>query len=95
MHILAGPGFILCWPLFSAEPGARFFAAAVPFLNLLRCSGLAGGAGVQGAPHMTVFRPGVPEAISGVFRPTRSSGSLSPRVAVKESSVMHELSSAH
>ncbi|KAK9902215.1 hypothetical protein WJX75_007878 [Coccomyxa subellipsoidea] len=36
VHILAGPGFALCWPLFSAEPNARFFAAIVPCLNLLR-----------------------------------------------------------
>jgi hypothetical protein len=36
VHILAGPGFALTWPLFSAEPHARFFAAVVPCLNLLR-----------------------------------------------------------
>ena len=42
VHILAGPGFILCWPLFSAEPSARLLAAAVPFLNLLRCGALSG-----------------------------------------------------
>lgn len=37
VHILAGPGFALTWPLFSAAPHARFFAAVVPTLNLLRC----------------------------------------------------------
>ena len=53
VHILAGPGFILCWPLFSAEPSARFFAAAVPFLNLLRCGAVLGWAQARGAMPMT------------------------------------------
>ncbi|BDA48202.1 probable phytol kinase, chloroplastic [Coccomyxa sp. Obi] len=43
VHILAGPGFALCWPLFSAEPNARYFAAIVPFLNLLRVVALGTG----------------------------------------------------
>lgn len=36
VHILAGPGLILCWPLFSVAPYARFLAALVPALNMLR-----------------------------------------------------------
>ena len=36
VHMLAGPGFLLCWPLFSAAPTARFVAMAVPALNGLR-----------------------------------------------------------
>ncbi|CAL8466032.1 g5568 [Coccomyxa elongata] len=43
VHILAGPGFALCWPLFSTEPNARYFAAIVPFLNLLRVVALGTG----------------------------------------------------
>ena len=51
VHILAGPGFVLCWPLFSAQPSARFFAAAVPCLNLLRCEAPWGGVGVVCHTH--------------------------------------------
>ncbi|KAK9821980.1 hypothetical protein WJX81_001211 [Elliptochloris bilobata] len=36
VHMLAGPGFALCWPLFSMEPHARFCAALVPSLNVVR-----------------------------------------------------------
>jgi len=36
VHTLAGPLFLLTWPLFSSEPSARFFAAVVPALNALR-----------------------------------------------------------
>jgi dolichol kinase len=36
VHTLAGPLFLLCWPLFSAAPHARFVAAVVPALNGLR-----------------------------------------------------------
>ncbi|KAK9792969.1 hypothetical protein WJX73_002678 [Symbiochloris irregularis] len=36
VHMLAGPGFMLCWPLFSAQASARYFAAVVPSLNIVR-----------------------------------------------------------
>ncbi|KAL4444228.1 hypothetical protein ABPG75_011965 [Micractinium tetrahymenae] len=36
VHMLAGPGFIACWPLFGAEPYSRLLAACVPALNALR-----------------------------------------------------------
>jgi hypothetical protein len=36
VHTLAGPLFLLCWPLFSAAPEARFLAALVPALNAAR-----------------------------------------------------------
>ena len=36
MHTLAGPLFVASWSLFSASDSARWFAAAVPFLNGLR-----------------------------------------------------------
>lgn len=36
IHIGTGPLFVACWPLFSAEPAARWFAAAVPFIISLQ-----------------------------------------------------------
>lgn len=36
MHILAGPLFLICWPLFSSEPYAQYLAALVPSLNGIR-----------------------------------------------------------
>ena len=36
IHTLSAPLFMLCWPLFSHEIGARFFAAFVPALQALR-----------------------------------------------------------
>lgn len=36
VHMLAGPGFIACWPLFGSEPYSRLVAACVPALNGLR-----------------------------------------------------------
>jgi phytol kinase len=36
VHTLAGPLFVASWSLFSASDSARWFAAAVPFLNGLR-----------------------------------------------------------
>ncbi len=36
IHIGTGPLFVACWPLFSAEPAARWFAAAVPLIISLQ-----------------------------------------------------------
>eukprot|EP00884_Botryococcus_braunii_P020397 jgi/Botrbrau1/7040/Bobra.0165s0063.1 len=36
IHVLAGPGLVACWPLFSDYPEARIFAALVPLFNLIR-----------------------------------------------------------
>ena len=36
IHTLSAPLFILCWPLFSDNSGARFFAAFVPMLQACR-----------------------------------------------------------
>lgn len=44
VHTLAGPGFVLCWPLFSSSPNARLYAAAVPAANLLRLVAVGAGA---------------------------------------------------
>ncbi|GAB5030406.1 phosphatidate cytidylyltransferase [Nannochloropsis oceanica] len=43
IHCGSGPLFMLCWPFFSADPSARFFAAAVPLLQAIAviASGLA------------------------------------------------------
>lgn len=32
LHIGTGPFFVLCWPLFSEQPAARFMAAVVPLI---------------------------------------------------------------
>lgn len=36
IHIGTGPLFVACWPLFSSEPAARWFAAAVPLVISLQ-----------------------------------------------------------
>lgn len=36
VHTLAGPLFLVCWPLFSSAPYAQYLAALVPSLNGLR-----------------------------------------------------------
>ena len=36
IHIGTGPLYVACWPLFSAEPSARWFAAAVPLIISLQ-----------------------------------------------------------
>lgn len=36
IHTLSAPLFVLLWPLFSASPSARFFAALVPLMNAIR-----------------------------------------------------------
>ncbi|KAK9804232.1 hypothetical protein WJX72_002567 [[Myrmecia] bisecta] len=36
VHMTAGPLFLLTWPLFSAEPYARYLATVVPGLNAIR-----------------------------------------------------------
>jgi dolichol kinase len=36
VHATCGPLFVLFWPLFSPAPGARFFAALVPLMSLVR-----------------------------------------------------------
>jgi len=36
IHILSAPLFMICWPLFSCEWGARLFAAFVPALQALK-----------------------------------------------------------
>lgn len=43
IHCGSGPLFMLCWPFFSADPTARYFAAAVPLLQIFAVviSGLA------------------------------------------------------
>jgi dolichol kinase len=43
IHCGSGPLFMLCWPFFSADPSARYYAAAVPLLQIIAvvASGLA------------------------------------------------------
>lgn len=36
MHISTGPVFVACWPLFSDEPTARYFAAVIPLAVTLQ-----------------------------------------------------------
>eukprot|EP00978_Attheya_sp_CCMP212_P032681 scaffold128691_cov57-Attheya_sp.AAC.1 len=36
IHTLSGPLFMLFWPIFSSEPGARAFASVVPLVNAVR-----------------------------------------------------------
>jgi len=36
IHIGTGPLFVACWPLFTGEPAARWFAAAVPLIISLQ-----------------------------------------------------------
>ena len=36
IHTLSAPLFILFWPIFSPADGARFFAASVSFVNIVR-----------------------------------------------------------
>jgi phytol kinase len=36
VHTLAGPLFLVCWPLFSSAPYAQYLAALVPSLNGIR-----------------------------------------------------------
>lgn len=48
VHTTTAPIFVLTWPLFSTAPYARFIAAFVPFLNLIRI--LAVGTGVWQDP---------------------------------------------
>ncbi|GAX80835.1 hypothetical protein CEUSTIGMA_g8270.t1 [Chlamydomonas eustigma] len=43
VHTTSGPLFVLTWPLFSADPAARFLAATVPLLNFLRLLGVGSG----------------------------------------------------
>lgn len=48
IHIGTGPLFVLCWPLFSADPIARYLAALIPITLTLRY--LAIGCGWMQAP---------------------------------------------
>ncbi|KFM25603.1 putative phytol kinase 1, chloroplastic [Auxenochlorella protothecoides] len=36
VHTLAGPLFLVSWPLFASNPESKLIAAAVPFLNVIR-----------------------------------------------------------
>ena len=49
-HILAGPGFVIAWPLFSSAPYAPLIAACIPGLNALRLA--AAGSGAIDAPGL-------------------------------------------
>jgi len=49
VHTLAGPLFVLCWPLFSDAPYAQYLAAVVPSLNGVRL--LLAGTGVVADPR--------------------------------------------
>jgi phytol kinase len=44
VHTLAGPLFLVCWPLFSSAPYAQYLAALVPSLNGLRLLLVGSGA---------------------------------------------------
>lgn len=43
IHTTSGPFFMLTWPLFSASPEARFFAAAVPAIQAIRLFAIGSG----------------------------------------------------
>ena len=49
-HCLAGPGFLLTWPLFSCAPEAPLIAACIPGLNAVRL--VAAGTGAVSAPGL-------------------------------------------
>jgi len=44
VHTTSGPLFVLTWPLFSAAPAAKFIAAVVPALNMMRLLSVGSGA---------------------------------------------------
>jgi phytol kinase len=44
IHTSCGPFFVLLWPLFSASPSAKYFAAAVPVLQGIRLMAIGVGA---------------------------------------------------
>ena len=58
VHILAGPGFVLCWPLFSASRTARLCAAAVPLCNLARLAAVGAGLWVDEGTVQSMSREG-------------------------------------
>lgn len=63
VHTLAGPLFILCWPLFSAAPGARLLAAAVPSLNGVRLLLVGTGAVKDARAVQAMTRTGDPREL--------------------------------
>ncbi|PSC75328.1 putative phytol kinase chloroplastic [Micractinium conductrix] len=63
VHTLAGPGFLLCWPLFGAEPYSRFVAMCVPALNGLRLLLIGGGVVKDERAVMAVSRTGDPKEL--------------------------------
>lgn len=68
IHTLSAPLFMLFWPLFSANPSARIFAAIVPVLNAVRLF-LAGSSNQSESDLATaVSRSGdAKEAVGGPF----------------------------
>jgi hypothetical protein len=65
VHTLAGPLFVLSWPLFSDAPYARLAAAAVPALNFLRLLLLGTGILKDERAVAAISRTGDPKELLG------------------------------
>ena len=63
MHTLAGPAFLLCWPLFGDAPYSRAAAALVPALNGLRLLLIGCGAVADERAVAAVSRTGDPREL--------------------------------
>lgn len=66
IHTLSAPFFILFWPLFSPADGARFFAAAVSFVNIVRLY-IAGTGGDKSLAYAVSRSGDENEALGGPF----------------------------
>jgi phytol kinase len=63
IHIGTGPFFVLCWPLFSNAPTARYFAALVPLSITLQFIAIALGGWQDPAAVQAMTRTGNPREL--------------------------------
>ncbi|NJK41889.1 MAG: phosphatidate cytidylyltransferase, partial [Acaryochloridaceae cyanobacterium SU_2_1] len=63
IHIGTGPLFLLCWPLFSSQPEARYFAALVPLVITVQFIGIGLGWWTDLAAVQAMTRTGNPREI--------------------------------
>ena len=63
IHIGTGPLFVLCWPFFSPEPEARYFAALVPLSITAQFVGIGVGLIQDPAAVQAMTRTGSPKEI--------------------------------
>lgn len=66
VHLLSAPLFILFWPIFSTADGARYFAAAVSFVNMARLY-IAGSGGDKSLAYAVSRSGNQNEALGGPF----------------------------